>query len=631
MKKIILIACLAGAGLAQAQPALYHYVKQLNDTTLDAGDLNAVTRVKTNLGTFWAVGDSGRVRRFKVGLDTIMDEEMFLITDMSVSFTLGTEYTLTDVCFTNESHGWIVGYRDTIYEAIRLDGERPEVPGPGRGQIWYTTSGGSGAGAWTPVDSVNMPWQFYEDDAIIPFLSVDFDRNDNQHGYVGCGCGFLLFSDDGGETWYIQEDKEDRHWWEVGHKIGSIPRDLPDTSFYNHYADWYWDVKTHSDGNEVYVASDNNGVFFHHPNYGDPNQDWNIMCFGQPAEVIDSVTPGYGDANVPTVWDADVTTAIQQGDTMHMDTALEILSICVDDYVLPSDKIVCGSITGRAFHGTIVDDDNWYLNRLLGGNTSTTWNDNQEDVRDTCLWWNGVAGLWFQDTSGKDVRLVESAGAYGAVNTSFNMDFFPSGMNRLQWYSYKYALNDVAMSCAGDLITTGIGHYGSLSVGDEGALIWHSEAYDGFTASEPQASQPQALELTVSDPYTEGNRKGGAVKLSVSGVDANTTLLKILSCMPHDRDFGKASRRWDATGAYELIPLAMISNPTSQTYDTTFERDALVGYGNLYRVETWNGDTLIGYDDAGTNDVGLDDIPPEGKYMITEQDGEFIQWPDPAF
>ncbi|MBD3285518.1 hypothetical protein GF359_03705 [candidate division WOR-3 bacterium] len=261
MKRLILITCLAVlavAGLMQAQTAYsYHYVDEIGNTSPDKGDWNAVTRVKNNLNTFWVVGDKGRVRRFEASLTPVMGEDQFRITDSSVSFTLDTAYTLTDVCFTDEGHGWIVGYRDTVYTQNGTLIAKPPIPGPGRGQIWYTTDGGDGAEAWDSVLQVNMPPILYEDDAIVPFLSVDFDRTDNQHGYVGCGCGFLLFSSDGGQTWEIRENKRERHWWNVGHRIGSIPRDMTDTSFYNHYGDWYWDVKTESDGNDVYVASDN--------------------------------------------------------------------------------------------------------------------------------------------------------------------------------------------------------------------------------------------------------------------------------------------------------------------------------------------------------------------------------------
>jgi len=97
----------------------------------------------------------------------------------------------------------------------------------------------------------------------IPCLSVDF-YND-QYGYVGCGCGYVLYSNTHGESWYALGDtllQKKPPWDSVGFHIGSIPRNYHvGEGYYNHFGDWYWDIKAPNASN-VYVASDNNGVFF---------------------------------------------------------------------------------------------------------------------------------------------------------------------------------------------------------------------------------------------------------------------------------------------------------------------------------------------------------------------------------
>ncbi|MBA7594461.1 hypothetical protein ES703_01404 [subsurface metagenome] len=78
-----------------------------------------------------------------------------------------------------------------------------------------------------------------------PCLSVDF--YDNIHGYVSCGCGYVLYSNTHGESWYALGDTllpTKPPWDSVGFHIGSIPRKYHvGEGYYNHFGDWYWDIK----------------------------------------------------------------------------------------------------------------------------------------------------------------------------------------------------------------------------------------------------------------------------------------------------------------------------------------------------------------------------------------------------
>ncbi len=246
------LLALAFASTIQAQlhPGSYYYIKLLDSVSVNTGDWNAVCKINNYV---WIVGDSGKVRRYHVWSDS--RDRYFL--DDTTDFSLGDDnYTLCDVCFPSQNYGYIVGYADTCYAH---DVAVPSVPG--KGYIWYTHTGGDSEGEWTLVDSMNMPPEFRK--KAIPCLSVDF--YENRYGYVGCGCGYVLYSNDFGVSWYALGDtllQKKPPWDGVGFHIGSIPRDrYIGEGYYNHFGDWYWDIKAPNASN-VYVASDNNGVFF---------------------------------------------------------------------------------------------------------------------------------------------------------------------------------------------------------------------------------------------------------------------------------------------------------------------------------------------------------------------------------
>lgn len=248
---------LAFASIIQAQPhpGGYYHIKLLDSVSVNTGDWNAVCKVNTNDTILWVVGDSGKVRRYHVGVNVHDTYYTYYLDDTNtIEFSLGSNYTLCDVCFPTNQYGYIVGYEQ------REVGDSGVIV-PGKGYIWYTHTGGDSEGEWTLVDSAYMPEAFRK--RPIPCLSVDFYNE--ERGYVGCGCGYVLRSIDYGESWRALRDTmlpTKPPWDSVGFRIGSIPRDrYIGKGYYNHFGDWYWDIKTrHSDN--VYVASDNNGVFF---------------------------------------------------------------------------------------------------------------------------------------------------------------------------------------------------------------------------------------------------------------------------------------------------------------------------------------------------------------------------------
>ena len=178
------LLALAFASIIQAQDIdtlpRYRHIGLIDSVSVNTGDWNAVCKINNYV---WIVGDSGKVRRYHVALSA--QSVPYLDDDDTLKFSLGPQYTLCDVCFPSQNYGYIVGYADTCYT---VDVTGPSVPG--KGYIWYTHTGGDSEGEWTLVDSAYMPEAFRK--RPIPCLSVDFYNN--QYGYVGCGCGYVLYS-----------------------------------------------------------------------------------------------------------------------------------------------------------------------------------------------------------------------------------------------------------------------------------------------------------------------------------------------------------------------------------------------------------------------------------------------------
>lgn len=228
---------LAFASTVQAQDPegpvyRYRHIGLIDSVSVNTGDWNAVCKVKNDSNTIWIVGDSGRVRRYQVEIDD--HHRPLLDTLDTLSFSLGPNYTLCDVCFPSHQYGYIVGYEQREIGG----GEIPGVPVPGKGKIWYNHNAVVNPTNWQMVDTMDMPPAFQQ--RPIPCLSVDFYNS--QYSYVGCGCGYVLFSDDRGQTWRALEDttlQKKPPWDSVGFHIGSIPRDMDkDLRYYNHFGDW---------------------------------------------------------------------------------------------------------------------------------------------------------------------------------------------------------------------------------------------------------------------------------------------------------------------------------------------------------------------------------------------------------
>ena len=237
---IAALLVLAFASTIQAQDPVelvprYRHIGLIDSVSVDKGNWNAVYKIKKtnpeNPDTIWVVGDSGKVRRYQVEID---DHRPQLDTLDTLSFSLGSKYTLCDVCFPSHRYGYIVGYEQRELGG----GEIPGVPVPGKGKIWYNHNAVTSPTNWQMADTMYMPPVITSHN--VPCLSVDF--YDDEHGYVGCGCGYVLYSYDRGQTWYALDDttlQKKPPWDSVAWSIGSIPRDMDeDLRYYNHFGDW---------------------------------------------------------------------------------------------------------------------------------------------------------------------------------------------------------------------------------------------------------------------------------------------------------------------------------------------------------------------------------------------------------
>ena len=571
---------------AQPHPGGYYHIKLLDSVSVNTGDWNAVCDVNNYI---WVVGDSGKVRRYHVWLDSM--DRYFL--DDTMDFSLGDDnYTLCDVCFPSQQYGYIVGY-----EKREVGGEVPGVTVPGKGYIWYTHNGGSGSTNWHMVDTLDMPEAFRKKP--IPCLSVDFYNN--QYGYVGCGCGYVLYSNDFGVSWRALRDttlQKRPPWDSVGFHIGSIPRDMAkELHYYNHFGDWYWDIKTPNASN-VYVASDNNGVFFEST---DACENWSYHCFGQ-----DTAAPqaGYGAENVPEVTDDQFA---EETDTV--DTALSILSIHVDN----SGKLSLGSSTlGKLFYQAGSD---WYVQYpvLHGQSLDETL------VAPYGIWINGCDKMVLTLPEIGPLTIRRSAGSYG----------FMSHDSRVDWFSHRYVFNDLTGysswrqdTLPGDTNTLLFGW--TLAAGTHGALLWHAGC---FTFPQPPDSfgfpLQQDIKLEIIDNDYD---QGGSVQLHATKTSAEITQYEwMISTKPDtanwsvpDLDSPRVKTIWRVYG------------PTTEPYypsdSSWLEKQTLPGYAQAFGVRGLKSDTtLVAEDGKGDNTAGDDDLKPE---PLSKPDYEYIyDWP----
>lgn len=212
------LLALAFVSIVHAQAGATRLVQLYNRTEVGPNklDWNAICQVENDDHTLWVVGDSGKVRKYTVTYDN-WNRPILNFNPATDERNLGSNYKLCDVSFPSQAtagrYGYIVGYRDDL------------TPEKWEGRIWKTIDYGA---SWIPMDP-NMPTPFGQ--ANIPCLSVDFFND--QKGYVGCGCGYVIRTIDGGTNWQLVEKQP---WEGVGTKIGAIPRGYYE-GYYNHYGD----------------------------------------------------------------------------------------------------------------------------------------------------------------------------------------------------------------------------------------------------------------------------------------------------------------------------------------------------------------------------------------------------------
>jgi photosystem II stability/assembly factor-like uncharacterized protein len=124
----------------------------------------------------WVVGESGRVWK---RTDGIHSHNWVQLTNLPSEYT---DYHLNDVCFVDADKGWIVG-------------EKKVEPNKYQGVIYYTPN--DGANWFDQTGNVSPPLPLPT-----PFLKVRMVQvGPDYHGYIACGNGVVLKTDDGGATW----------------------------------------------------------------------------------------------------------------------------------------------------------------------------------------------------------------------------------------------------------------------------------------------------------------------------------------------------------------------------------------------------------------------------------------------
>jgi hypothetical protein len=380
----------------------------------------------------------------------------------------------------------------------------------------------------------------------------------------------------------------------VGFHIGSIPRGYHvGEGYYNHFGDWYWDIKA-PNANKVYVASDNNGVFFHST---DGCENWNYFCFGQ-----DSVAPpaGYGAVNVPQVLNDQFA-----GD--DKDTALSILSIHVDN----SGKLSLGSSTlGKLFYQ---DGSQWRVTYPVLANSRAI---NEGDlVAPYGIWINAV-----------DKRMVlgepvwQSAGSYGFMSNNINL-------LGVDWFSHQYVFNDFAwnFSFAADTSDTIFSHW-ALVAGTHGALLWHIAGYAPSPDSFVPFSGGYSLILHIEDEELDN---GGSVQLQVTQYDRAIESFQWVTAMKPDT----ANYFMDNTDPNHpaLRRILRVLGTTQTPYwpgkSSYLEKQTLPGYVQPFRVTGFDAQGDSGSVGRGNNSAGDDDLKPQSS-LIRNLGGRYIyDWP----
>jgi hypothetical protein len=199
----------------------------------------------------WIVGENGLAWKRRGGVHSHSWK------DMSDSLPDRHQYYhLNDVCFVDTSTGWIVGQckydttvNDTVYKKYQ-------------GIIYRTINGGS---SW----SIQTPPGF--DDPPTPFLKAQFASG--SYGYVTCGNGIVIKTEDGGQTW----EKTTSDPWNDN----------------NNESVWYGGLKV-VDASNLWVAGDAFGILSKSTNGGNSWTSYQPSGFAQSYTFPQGATAPYG-------------------------------------------------------------------------------------------------------------------------------------------------------------------------------------------------------------------------------------------------------------------------------------------------------------------------------------------------
>ncbi len=199
----------------------------------------------------WVVGENGAVYK-KTG--TVHQH-----TWEQKNNGINTNYNLNDVCFVNAGVGWVVG-------------EKKTEPNKYSGVIYRTINGGT---SWTDQTGYITPTITIP----TPFLKVQMIYIGSQYkGYITCGNGMVLKTEDGGATW----TRTTTPWADPAHPQDSIQI-------------WYNGLWVNpNNAQELWVGGDAYGLMSHSVNGGGSWTASQPTTFNQTYDFPDSTFTPFG-------------------------------------------------------------------------------------------------------------------------------------------------------------------------------------------------------------------------------------------------------------------------------------------------------------------------------------------------
>jgi photosystem II stability/assembly factor-like uncharacterized protein len=177
MLALAVLVLLPSAGFGQVEGPDYWWVQDNNGTTPGKTFRGICALDEENV---WVVGEGGYVYHRS---GQVHDPTWTRITNLPAGYNY---YDFNDVCFVDADHGWIVGEK-------RQTGDATDYSGV----IFYTANGGT---SWT--DQTTNIWPTFP--IPTPFRKVKMVwKQLTQHyvGYIACGNGAILKTEDDGLTW----------------------------------------------------------------------------------------------------------------------------------------------------------------------------------------------------------------------------------------------------------------------------------------------------------------------------------------------------------------------------------------------------------------------------------------------